>query len=75
MQTRIIKCIDCGKEIAITAPIEQWHQFELGTLAQNAFPKLTAEQREMLISRTCDDCWDKIFADQDDDEIEMGYEL
>lgn len=34
-----------------------------GALVQNAFPYLTADQREMIISQTCNVCWDKMFAE------------
>lgn len=32
-----------------------------GQLVQIAFPYLSAEEREMLISGTCKECWDKMF--------------
>lgn len=28
-----------------------------GSLIQNAFPYLTTEERELLVSGTCDPCW------------------
>ena len=38
-----------------------------GELVQNAFPYLSADEREMLISGICPTCWDKMF-DEDDEE-------
>ena len=32
-----------------------------GELAQVAFPYLSADEREMLISGICPDCWDGMF--------------
>ena len=32
-----------------------------GELIQDALPYLSASEREMLISGTCDDCWQKMF--------------
>lgn len=36
-----------------------------GELIQNAMPYLTADEREMLISRTCGTCWESMFGDED----------
>ena len=33
----------------------------MGEFAQDCFPYLTAGQRELMISNTCDDCWNKFF--------------
>jgi hypothetical protein len=42
-----------------------WHN---GKYIQDAFPYLTAGQRELMISNTCDTCWNKFFPEDDDDE-------
>ena len=39
-----------------------WHN---GKFAQDCFPYLTAGQRELMISNTCDDCWNRFFPDED----------
>lgn len=36
-----------------------------GTIAQDAFPYLSADEREMLISGICGDCWDKMFGGEE----------
>ncbi len=35
-----------------------WHN---GKNIKDAFPYLTAGQRELMLSNTCDDCWQKFF--------------
>jgi DNA-directed RNA polymerase subunit RPC12/RpoP len=40
----------------------------VGELIQDAFPYLTAGQRELMLSNTCDTCWNKFFPEDDDDE-------
>lgn len=35
---------------------------------QNILPYLTAGERELLISQTCSDCFDKMFPDLDNDD-------
>ncbi len=39
-----------------------------GANAQDAFPYLSPDEREMLISGICPDCWDATFGDDDEDE-------
>lgn len=64
-----LKCQYCGKEIQINVTQEQIDKYQSGELIQRAFPNLTAEQREMLLTGTCGECWDKIFPhDGDADE-------
>lgn len=36
---------------------------------QDIFPYLTPEERELLISGTCDTCWNKMFGDDDEEEL------
>lgn len=33
-------------------------------MIEDAFPHLTASERELLISQTCDDCWNRMFRDE-----------
>lgn len=38
-----------------------------GKFIQDAFPKLDANQREMILTGTCQTAWDELFPDEDDD--------
>lgn len=38
-----------------------------GELVQSAFPYLSADEREMLVSGICPTCWDKMFPDEEDE--------
>ncbi len=66
----IVKCRDCGKEFKFNLnpkDIERWKE---GELIQNVFPNLSAEERELFISHTCGECWEKMFGnDEDEDEF------
>ena len=50
-----------------------WDRYiEEGANVQDVWPDLTADAREMLIGArtggyTCPDCWDKLFADMEDE--------
>ena len=35
---------------------------------QEALPYLTAAERELLISQTCDNCWQEMYDDVDNEE-------
>ena len=39
-----------------------------GKLIQDAFPYLTDGQRELMISNTCDTCWNKFFPNVEEDD-------
>tara|TARA_B100001559_G_scaffold180437_1_gene151025 strand:- start:77 stop:304 length:228 start_codon:yes stop_codon:yes gene_type:complete len=65
-----IRCELCDKEQAIIADkndILAWMTGE--KYIQDALSYLSAADREMFISKTCGDCWDKLYPnDVDDDE-------
>jgi hypothetical protein len=42
------------------AALNNWRA---GVLIQRAFPNMTADQREMLITGTHPECWETMFAD------------
>lgn len=65
----ICQCRLCsGYSIVLvrSADFDNWR--ERGVYAQHAFPYLSNGDRELLISRTCDDCWQEMFGSPDDDD-------
>lgn len=59
-------CIECGKEQSIRLDAHAAIMFRDGAFAQNCFPHLPAGQREFLISGICEECWDKLFKEDED---------
>ena len=56
------KCVFCNHVWEVTVKAEDADRyFDEGELVQNAFPYLTATERECLISGMCPACQDKIF--------------
>lgn len=52
----------------IEVEVEQYESWAFGgVLIQDAFPTLSATERETLISGICPDCQDDIFSDEDED--------
>lgn len=61
MRTAKITCMMCQKVHEIQAPEEEFQAWESGVLIQRALRSLTDDQRELLISKTCGPCFDKLF--------------
>jgi len=59
-----------GEINSIDLPIteEQIVRFESGELIQRAFPQLTAEQREFILTGITPEEWKVAFPDEDEDE-------
>lgn len=58
----IKECVECRKVIEIEMTFEQYKKWKYKEdLVQNIFPELSKEVREVLISRICPECWEKMF--------------
>ena len=58
-------CPRCNKRQEVTAEQQDFIDWQSGKkLIQQAFPYLSAGQREMLITGICDACWDKMFGEE-----------
>lgn len=53
----------CHKIFEIEVEDTDYEDWMRGELIQNAMPYLDKSQRELLISRTCDDCFNELFKD------------
>jgi hypothetical protein len=54
-------CTLCKRTEEIVVPIRGYEKWISGVLIQEALPQLTAGQREMLITSTCEKCFDMMF--------------
>ncbi len=62
-----VQCIDCRKVYDIPVTVDAYQRWlNHGELAQRAFPSLTADQREILISGLCGSCFDETCPPEDD---------
>ena len=74
-------CPFCGKYHAVEVSEADLAAWEGGELAQNAFPYLTADEREILISGICPKCWAETFGEEEDEaewcdeDPDNGWEL
>lgn len=59
-------CPQCGCDNKVRVFKDDLVKWENGALAQDAFPYLSADEREMLISGICPKCWAEMFSDEED---------
>jgi len=67
-------CPFCGETNYVLVREEDYIAWQNGELAQIAFPYLSADEREMLISGICPTCWDEMFGsdeEPDPDEVDI----
>jgi len=57
----VTECPFCKKEHVMVVSTLNWVQRLQGALVQEAFPEMSAEDRERVVSGTCPKCWDKFF--------------
>lgn len=64
-----IRCLHCDRVFRIQCDRSDLYAWMTGEKnIQNALPYLTAGERELLISGTCDDCFNVMFPPLDSDE-------
>lgn len=58
-------CPFCGKVTEIQIDAEGYNRWKSGTLIQTAFPQMSTDDRELLITGICPPCWNSIFGEED----------
>lgn len=66
------RCPHCGKLQTLEVNEVQFSDWLAGKNTQIAFPDLSADQREILMSGICPECWEDIFQDEDEEESEYN---
>jgi hypothetical protein len=59
----LIQCVWCAKWYVVRVSSADLRRHRDGLLAQDAFPYVPADLRELLITATCPDCWDRLCVD------------
>lgn len=58
----MIECKFCQAFYAVPVNEDAYEDWQNGEgLVQDLMPELSPEERELLISKTCDECWNAIF--------------
>lgn len=61
----VTQCPFCGSINEVGVNEADYWDWQDGELVQNAFPYLSADEREMLITHICPICWEKMFGGED----------
>jgi len=70
----ITQCPFCGRGNEVEVNEADYWDWQDGMMAQDAFPYLSADERELLISGICPICWNKMFGsdeEPDPDEVDI----
>ena len=59
-------CRHCDAVHELTVNVEGFVNWQAGEFIQDALPELSADERELLISGTCDECWQRFFPEEDE---------
>lgn len=65
------QCVSCNKIYNIEVYRADMLDYIDGKLVQNAFPYLSAGERELLVSGVCDKCFIDMFKDNEEPEENM----
>lgn len=61
-------CLYCRLPGMIQVDADEWTAYKQGAFAQDAFPAMTASEREQIISGTHPKCWKLLMADLEEEE-------
>lgn len=64
--TIVTRCPFCGHANFVEVNEVDYWDWQDGALAQDTFPYLSADEREMLISGICPTCWDIVFGKEEE---------
>ena len=65
----LTRCPFCGHDNVIEVNKMDYLDWQDGMLAQDAFPYLSASDREMLITGICPTCWDGMFETDEEEDF------
>jgi len=67
-------CRFCGTTHTMTVYIDDYFDWQNGEHIQSVMPYLKPAERELLISQTCQDCWDRMFGQEEEEEVFVSDE-
>jgi hypothetical protein len=60
-----VACTCCNQTKTLQVSKRGYDRWVKGELIQNAIPEVPFNDREILISQTCSDCFDRLFAEDE----------
>ena len=62
-----VQCRHCGRFFELPVSEKEINKWRCSDeLIQVRFPELTAEQRELILSGICGECWNKLFPEDEE---------
>lgn len=62
---RTTPCVMCGKQHELVVSQAGYESWQYGNHIQDALPELSPDDRELLISGTCDNCFNNLFEEKE----------
>ncbi len=59
------RCIWCKKSSKLKLDKDRYATWQSGVHVQTAFPSMSSDVRELLISGTHPNCWEEMYSDED----------
>ena len=66
----VSQCIKCTRTETVLVKKTDLIAWKQGEYIQNAMPYLTVDERELLISGICGECFDNMFPDEDEENYD-----
>ena len=64
-----VRCTVCNRIFTVKVKYEDYQKFIRGVShIQHIFPYLKPAERELLISKTCGECFDKLFPEEETED-------
>jgi len=60
-------CIRCGKPSTLEVDSDAYGRWAGGEVIQRAFPTLTSDERELLVTGTHGSCWALMFPEEEEE--------
>lgn len=61
----LLKCRMCKEDFLLEVKLVDYDRWLHGEVIQKAMPYLSADERELLISHTCGNCFNSIFEEDE----------
>lgn len=68
MAKKIVKqtCLMCNRTYEIEMDVDAYKKWIAGSNIQDVAPELSIDERELLISGVCGNCFDELFQDEEE---------
>ena len=60
-----INCVMCGTDHTVEVRAEAFAEWQRGAFIQDAMPEVSPDDRELLISKICGDCFEATFGEEE----------